>query len=329
MSISNSYRTIDDLWTTAVTTILDKGHAVDTRLNYKVKEILGCSVILSSTDQTFLLNKRRRLSPAYACAEILWYLSLTGKIEMIQAYAPQYHKFAENGIAFGAYGARWRDNARGEKNQIELLVEHLRQSPASRQALVTMWNANDLSHAIVKDHADLPCTVSLQFLIRFDKLHLIATMRSNDAWLGLPYDVFAFTCLQRLVADALNIEPGMYTHQVGSLHLYEKNWAAAREALESRYYPVEYRRLEHEWNLTKNYINDWKGDIGQALECEEYYRTHEGSNDLNVDLDHPYSGMLYDIVACCAQKWNWNLIITSPVLLKALKNVANKRKELR
>ena len=50
-------------------------------------------------------------------------------------------------------------------------------------------------------------------------------MRSNDLWMGFPYDVFQFTCLQTLLAMELDVELGTYTHVAGSLHLYERDYA--------------------------------------------------------------------------------------------------------
>jgi thymidylate synthase len=46
-------------------------------------------------------------------------------------------------------------------------------------------------------------------------------MRSNDVFLGLPHDLFAFTMLQEIAARELGVEPGTYQHSVGSLHLYD------------------------------------------------------------------------------------------------------------
>ena len=74
-----------------------------------------------------------------------------------------------------------------------------------------------------KPTKDTPCTVSLQFLIRDNKLHLTVYMRSNDIWLGFPYDVFSFTCMQIKMAMELGYDVGEYTHIAGSLHLYTRN----------------------------------------------------------------------------------------------------------
>ena len=287
------YRTIDELWFAIVQELLEKGDRVESRIG-STRELLGYSATLSHVQQTFLLNKRRKLSPAYACAEFLWYLTTTRNIEMIKAYAPQYVNFAEDGVAHGAYGYRIENNTR--ENQLELLIEHLRQSPGSRQAVVTFWKADDLWHSVRDKRKDLPCTLSLQFLIRKNKLHLITTMRSNDAWLGLPYDVFAFTCFQWLVAGILGIEPGTYTHQAGSIHLYEKNWDAAREAMKGDYPDVEYRRLEHDWGYYMPEL--WQHDVSRAIRNETQVRKRQFIPDLL-----PINSVIYDAVACCMTKW--------------------------
>jgi thymidylate synthase len=52
-------------------------------------------------------------------------------------------------------------------------------------------------------------------------------MRSNDAFIGLPHDIFCFTMFQELVANALGVELGCYKHLVGSLHIYEDKFDKA------------------------------------------------------------------------------------------------------
>src|SRR5690606_26043016 len=48
-------------------------------------------------------------------------------------------------------------------------------------------------------------------------------MRSNDLWLGLPYDIMMFTRLQSAMAWALGVRVGKYVHTTFSLHLYERD----------------------------------------------------------------------------------------------------------
>ena len=82
------------------------------------------------------------------------------------------------------------------------------------------------------------CTLSLHFYTQLvpyrprPMLGMTATMRSNDANWGLPYDVASFCILQCAVADALNWEVGTYTHVAGSLHVYT---ATPPQVLSERY----------------------------------------------------------------------------------------------
>ena len=83
----------------------------------------------------------------------------------------------------------------------------------------------------MKESKDIPCTCVLQFLVRDDRLHLVVMMRSNDAFIGLPHDLFAFTMLQEVVARSLDVELGTYRHMVGSLHIYKNDLQRASEYL--------------------------------------------------------------------------------------------------
>jgi thymidylate synthase len=85
--------------------------------------------------------------------------------------------------------------------------------------VVQLFNAED----IATDHKEIPCTTTLQFHLRERVLHLSVTMRSNDAYWGLPHDVFCFTMLQEMMARRLGVELGQYYQYVGSMHVYNKH----------------------------------------------------------------------------------------------------------
>ena len=95
----------------------------------------------------------------------------------------------------------------------------------TRQAVIQIFDSRDIGNL------DVPCTCNIQFLARGKLLHCYVSMRSNDAYLGLPHDIFAFTMLQELVARSIGHEIGEYHHAVGSLHLYDRNEDAARVLL--------------------------------------------------------------------------------------------------
>jgi thymidylate synthase len=64
---------------------------------------------------------------------------------------------------------------------------------------------------------------------------MFVNMRSNDAFVGLPSDLFAFTMIQEVVARSIGAEVGRYKHCVGSLHLYDKDRSKAEDYLEERW----------------------------------------------------------------------------------------------
>jgi thymidylate synthase len=312
---------MDKFWVETLLQIDIEGNRLDSRNGWS-SEVIGFSNTLKNIKANFLFNNIRRLDPHYACAEFLWYLSMTDDTTFLQLFAPQYKRFTEDGVhAFGAYGHRWVNNP-GIKHmtdsQLELVIETLRKYPESRQAVITMWDSGDLSHACLVDKKDLPCTLSLQFLLRDGYLHQVATMRSNDAWLGLPYDVFCFTQLQKLIANQLDVNVGTYTHNAGSMHIYDKNKEKidtildkSKEELFAVQPEDDYRKAITDLSL--------KEQISKAIEF-----VTNASKDIvkeeNVQEMKIFDSTIGDSALICASKFESNLmdIVYSPQLRKAV-----------
>lgn len=128
--------------------------------------------------------------------------------------APALTPFAEDdGRFWGAYGDRIG-------GQLVDCYHKLVADPDTRQGVISLWDPARDGRGGKRDH---PCTLSLTFSLIDGQLELSVTMRSNDAWLGLPYDVFQFSALQASLANALGVPAGLYTHHAVSLHLYERD----------------------------------------------------------------------------------------------------------
>jgi thymidylate synthase len=185
-------------------------------------------------------NPRARLSRteargrSFSClGELCWYLAGSNELEFISYYIPRYRDYAEGGIIYGGYGPRlfdWKG-----VNQLANVTAILRERCDSRRAVIQLFDAID----VVEEHEDVPCTCALQFMLRDGKLHMIVSMRSNDAFLGLPHDVFCFTMLQEIMARTLSVELGVYKHAVGSLHLYDSDREAAQRFLDEGWQSTE------------------------------------------------------------------------------------------
>lgn len=183
------------------------------------RELLGVTLVLEDANHNVISNPSRKLNYSFAVAEWLWIMtgcSLEDAIMPFNANLSIAHD--PNGIAFaGAYGPKWIQ-------QMDYVLSTLRADPSSRQAVVNIWNDRP------RQSNDTPCTLDWQFLIRGGKLHMHARMRSNDVWLGTPYDLFNFTQIQRWVAHQLEIDVGQYVHFVSSFHVYDAHVAVAENA---------------------------------------------------------------------------------------------------
>jgi thymidylate synthase len=188
-----------------------------------------------------LLNPRARLSRSAtrgklfsALGEMFWYLSGSDRLDFILHYIRDYADASDDGITVhGAYGPRLLNSRAG--NQILNIISLLKSKPTSRRAVIQLFSADDLS----RDYADIPCTCTVQAVVRKEMLNFIVYMRSNDAYLGLPHDVFAFTMLQEMIARALGVEVGYYHHMVGNLHLYDDHFPSAREYIGEKFQTIE------------------------------------------------------------------------------------------
>ncbi|MER5202265.1 thymidylate synthase [Streptomyces sp. NPDC002825] len=165
----------------------------------------------------------RILNPAFAVAETVWILSGSDE-PWIFDYNAKLRQYADNGVLRGAYGPRMRKWA-GAVDQLARVVEILKQDPDSRRALIQLYDpARDAA-----GHKDVPCTLGFRFYLRDGRLHMSTTMRGQDVWIGMPYDLFFYTVLHELVAGWTGAELGDFHHHVGSLHIYENHLDQAEE----------------------------------------------------------------------------------------------------
>ena len=190
------------------------------------KEVFGGCLHL--TNPLARLSRSESKGKIYsALGEFLWYLSKENRLDFIDYYVPgRFQEESDDQVTVrSGYGERlqaWRG-----LNQLHNVVQLLQQHRTSRRATIQLFDATDIAERF----ASIPCTCTLQFLVRDDRLHMFVSMRSNDAYLGLPHDIFSFTMLQEMIARAIGVELGEYKHCAGSLHLYQTHFEAAEQYL--------------------------------------------------------------------------------------------------
>lgn len=310
--------TLDDL----MHGVLDKLLSIEDTVNPsrgEMTEILGATL--------YLHNPRARLSRSEskgkifsALGELLWYLSGENKLEFIEYYIPEvYNKESDDGINIrSGYGNRLFDFNNAGINQIENVINLLSEKPASRRAVIQLFDASDLT----SNYKSIPCTCTLQFINRNNKLNMFVNMRSNDAYLGLPHDIFTFTMIQEIMACSLGIEIGFYQHNVGSLHLYKKHHSKARSYLNEGWMnhkpmmpmPVtnlaesikelkdiaEKIRNQSEVDVESTALHNYWKDICRLLLAYHFYKKNDYSscaNQLNYLNDRSYNVFIEDRLA--------------------------------
>jgi thymidylate synthase len=152
--------------------------------------------------------------------EAAWVLSGDNRLAPLNEHIVRYHRFSDDGLFLaGAYGPQF-------VSQLPYVIRNLFSDPSSRQAVISLWKPSP------QKSNDIPCTLTVQALIRDEKLYLVVNMRSSDTWLGIPYDVFTFSMMGTYILACLNrygsnkfgfCKLGQLFLNVGSQHVYEEN----------------------------------------------------------------------------------------------------------
>lgn len=212
-------------WLSELSWVLNKGNSVAPR-GQVTKEALQQTAIVNMRRPVVTLEERK-LSTKFLGGEAYWILSGDNRVETIAPYNKNIVNYSDDGQTFfGAYGPRIM-------SQLDYVVDKLKHDADTRQAVLTIWRENP------PETKDVPCTVAVHFMIRDHKLNCHVYMRSNDLWLGFPYDIFNFSMLSHLVCCRLNafvvenggviIEPGMLYHTASSRHIYEQHFEQAEK----------------------------------------------------------------------------------------------------
>ena len=100
-------------------------------------------------------------------------------------------------------------------NQLDEVVEQIKTNPDSRRLIVSAWNP-----AYVDEMALPPCHFVYQFYVQDGKLSCMMTQRSQDVFLGGPFNIASYALLTMMVAQVTDLEPGELIVSIGDAHIY-------------------------------------------------------------------------------------------------------------
>lgn len=224
-SPASTYRHANAVWLDQLGNILSAGEVVRPR-GLETRELIHSTVHVDMR-QPVITVPERKLNYRFMAAEAFWILAGLDSVDQIAPWNKNIAAFSDDGKTFaGAYGPRISE-------QLDYVVAKLFEDRDTRQAGLTIWRPNPAPSR------DIPCTVAIWFQIREPVLHSSVFMRSSDAWLGLPYDIFNFSMLAHLVAARLNADerrdydilPGTLSLTMASSHLYATNYDEAAKVI--------------------------------------------------------------------------------------------------
>lgn len=171
--------------------------------------------------------------------EFLWYLSGEEHIRSLREETSIWDAWADDeGRLDTAYGRFWRrfpipdEDARlpgeawpdhdhewvnddGTFDQLQYVIDQLRENPQSRRIVVNAWHPANASVSTLP-----PCHYAFVFNVQNGRLNLHLTQRSGDVALGVPFNLAAYALLAHVIAQQVDYPVGTFAHTISDAHIY-------------------------------------------------------------------------------------------------------------
>ena len=158
-------------------------------------------------------------------------------------------KYGELGNVYGAQWRHWQTRNGSFIDQIQNVIEDIKNNPTSRRLIVTAWNPEDIPSSALP-----PCHVLFQFYVNDNRLSLQLYQRSGDMFLGVPFNIASYALLVHLIARETGLEVDEFIHTLGDAHIYRNHFEQVEELLTRKPYDAPNLWL----NPAKNKIMDFE-----------------------------------------------------------------------
>jgi len=265
----------------------DQEDIKESRAGNVVEHECAVSTVYERPWERVLFEEVRDANPFFHFMEGLWMLAGRNDLTFVKQYNNRMGDYSDDGETLhGAYGWRWIDYFRdgssvalGTINQLDIIIERLKNDPTDRRCVLQMWDpVNDLDRKGV----DVPCNTTIYFKIRNNRLLMTVCCRSNDAiWGTFGANIVHMSMLQEYVASAIDVEIGEYTQVSDSFHAYTKVFDEMHSRLEESdafdYYSMKHFENPYS-NKSINYypmfnsdnIEDWNKELVKFLDRKPF-----------------------------------------------------------
>lgn len=218
--------------------VRDEGTKKGDRTGTGTRSLFGyqCRVDLN---EGFPLLTTKKVHLKSIIHELIWFLSGSTQVAELNkvgvriwdewSTAEQTARFGRSEGDLGpVYGHQWRNFGATRRedgtydndgvDQIHRVIEAIQKSPDSRRHLVTGWNPKEADQVALP-----PCHTLFQFYVADGKLSAQLYQRSGDVFLGVPFNLASYALLTMMVAQVCGLQPGVFVHTFGDVHLYENH----------------------------------------------------------------------------------------------------------
>lgn len=183
-----------------------------------------------------------------------------GSREYLDSVGLAHHKQGDLGPVYGFnfrhYGASYinsdTDYTGQGTDQVQYVLNLIKNEPSSRRILLNLWNPNQL------DQVALPaCHVLYQFKVHDHKLSCCLYQRSGDIGLGIPFNIASASLLTFIFAHLSNLGVGTLSHCIGDAHIYKEHVECLQEQLRRKPFCFPILKIE---SRGQEKVEDFKVD---------------------------------------------------------------------
>jgi thymidylate synthase len=203
----------------------------------------------------FPLVTTKRVHLRSVVYELLWFLRGDSNVAWLQEHGVRiWDEWAgPDGELGPVYGVQWRSWPTPDGrhiDQIQQLLDRLRQDPDSRRHVVSAWNVGELDRMALP-----PCHAFFQFYVADGRLSCQLYQRSADLFLGVPFNIAGYALLTHMIAQQCELAVGEFVWTGGDCHIYDNHDEQVRLQLSRDARPFPTLRLRRAASL---FDYDWE-----------------------------------------------------------------------
>ena len=188
--------------------------------------------------EAFPLVTTKRVFFKGLAVEMLWLLRGDTNVRYLNENGVKiWNEWAdENGDLGPVYGKQWVDwvNQDGQSyNQIQQVIDSIRAKPDSRRHIVNAWNVGEIDRMALP-----PCHMFYQFWVGNGRLSCQLYVRSNDLFLGAPFNIAEYALLTHMIAQQCDLDVGELVYTIGDAHIYLNHLDQIEEQLTREPFPL-------------------------------------------------------------------------------------------